>query len=138
MQINICHRLIKHMIEKGHVFSYSLTVNQTTIPCNGVPLGVYTTKKYSSGDVITVLSGELRLKPTKSSIHIGNGMHVIDKYGQYINHSFDPSTRIENNKVIAIKDLDMYEEITFNYNDTEINMAEPFEADGIKVCGQTL
>ena len=32
-------------------------------------------------------------------------------------------------------DIKKYDEITFNYNETEINMAEPFEVDGIKVCG---
>jgi len=58
-------------------------------------------------------------------------MHVIDKYGKYIKHSFRANTRIESNNVIAIALINPYDEITFNYNDTEINMVEPSELDGI-------
>jgi hypothetical protein len=77
------------------------------------------------------------LKPTKQSIHIGDGMHVTDKYGSYINHSFDPNTKIVGNKVVAIKDIFKNDEITFNYNESEIDMSEPFMSDGIYVCGKT-
>ena len=63
-------------------------------------------------------------------------MHIIDKYGQFINHSFDPNVRIELNNIIAIEEIKPFDEITFNYNETEINMSDPFEVDGIKVCGK--
>jgi len=134
MQVNICHRLIKNMIEHGQNF-----INQYGCIISGnIPKGVYATRTYAVGDIVLKLEGDLVLKPTRKSIHIGNGMHVIDKYGKYIKHSFEPNTRIESNNVIAIEVINPYDEITFNYNDTEINMAEPFELDGIKVCGKKL
>lgn len=129
MQVNICHRLIKYYIEEGICYLDNMYVKS-------LPIGVYAKQDYKLGDVIKRLSGELLLKPTRESIHIGNNMHIIDDYGKYINHSFEPNVKILLNDVIAIRDIMKYEEITFNYNDSEINMAEPFVVDGIKVCGK--
>ncbi len=101
-----------------------------------IPLGIYAEQCYKSGEIIRLLSGRMSNIPTQKSIHIGDNMHIEDEIGQYINHSFDPNMRVEGNKLIAIKDINIYDEITFNYNDTEIEMACPFEDDGILVCGK--
>ena len=101
-----------------------------------IPAGVYATKSYKLMDVVHTLSGKLLLKPTKISIHVGSNMHIEDAYGQFINHSFTPNVVVSQNKLIALRDIEPFEEITFNYNDTEINMANPFECDGIWVCGK--
>jgi hypothetical protein len=135
MRVNICHRLIKNMIQHGENF---INNHYGCIISENIPKGLYATKTYAIGDIVKKLEGELVLKPTRKSIHIGNGMHVIDNYGKYINHSFEPNTRIESNNIIAITEINPYDEITFNYNDTELNMAEPFELDGINVCGKKL
>jgi hypothetical protein len=103
-------------------------------------LGLFTTKKYAQGEIIFILSGKEFDKPTRESIYIGeiNGkyIHVHDKYGQYINHSFEPSVIINGYNVIAIKDLDISEEITFDYNQNELQMASPFMVNGKIVNGQ--
>ena len=138
MQVNICHRLIKRMINNGEQFLRDYGNSKYGFTNSIIPKGLYATRVYAVGEIVKKLEGDLVLKPTRKSIHIGNGMHVIDKYGQYIKHSFEPNTRIESNNVIAIEVINPYDEITFNYNDTEINMAEPFELDGIKVCGKKL
>lgn len=129
MEINICHRLIKYGIASGHSYCRHGVITED------VPKGLYATRAYNKGDIVRRLEGYLALKPTRESIHIGNGMHVIDQYGKYINHSFEPNTRIVSNDVIAIKEINQYDEITFNYNESEINMKEPFIVDGIEVCG---
>jgi len=36
---------------------------------------------------------------------------------------------------VAIRDIDADEELVFNYNDNEINMAAPFVVGGVLVCG---
>lgn len=131
MQVNLCHRLIKEGIENGVCFFSSHYMWK-----DNLPQGLYTTKDFKEGDILRKLHGELVLNPTRESIHIGNGMHVIDEYGQYINHSFEPNVKIELNNVIALRDIKKYEEITFNYNESEINMAKPFEVNGVKVCGK--
>ncbi len=131
MIVNICSRLIDKMIKKGHKF----VCNDITI-YDGIPLGVYADKSYKLGDTVLTMYGNFMNTPTRKSIHIGDNMHLVDEFGQYINHSFDPNVRIEGNKLIAIKDINMYDEITFNYNDSELEMACPFEDDGILVCGK--
>jgi hypothetical protein len=103
---------------------------------NTLPLGLFATKTYNIGDVVLILTGELISNPTKTSIHIGNNMHVINEYGRYINHSFEPNCKIELNKVVAINNISKNDEITFNYNESEIKMAEPFFDNGISVCGK--
>ena len=133
MEVNICPRLIEIMIKNGTNFIYNSSNYYNT---DSLPKGLYSTKIYNEGDIIRELRGVLLLKPSKYSIHIGNGLHVIDDYGQYINHSFEPNTKIEQNKVICIKRIEIYDEITFNYNESEINMDSPFEYEGIKVSGK--
>jgi hypothetical protein len=101
-----------------------------------VPQGVYSSKIYKVGDVVRTLCGELNNYPTQKSIHIGNNVHVTDEYGQYINHSFDPNVRVVSNNLVAIKNININDEITFNYNDSEIEMHSPFMDNGIEVCGK--
>jgi hypothetical protein len=131
MQVNICPRLIEKMIKNGHKF-----ISNSKTLYDFPPFGIYATKTYKSNEIIYVMTGKLLNTPTQKSIHIGDNMHLVDEFGQYINHSFDPNVRIEGNKLIAIKDIDIYDEITYNYNDSELEMACPFEDDGIKVCGK--
>jgi len=102
--------------------------------------GLYTTKKYAKGEIIFILSGTEFNKPTRESIYVGkidgNHIHVHDKFGQYINHSFTPSTTINGYNVVALQDLDIDTEITFDYNINELPMSSPFIVNGISVNGQ--
>lgn len=97
--------------------------------------GLYSTKEYNVGDVVRVLVGEVYNEPTRDTIHIGNDKHIYDAYGIYINHSFTPNISIVGNRMIAISDIGPDDELTFNYNESELPMAAPFEVDGIMVCG---
>lgn len=98
-------------------------------------LGLFSKKNVKNGETIFTLSGQLLNHPTRESIHIGNGVHVIDEYGMFINHSFNPTVVILNDKVVACVDINVDDEITFNYNNSELQMACPFESDGQKVIG---
>lgn len=139
MQINLCHRLIKKNIENGVCFlSIDYVTDDKFIFKSKLPKGLYATKDFKEGEILRKLHGKMVLNPTRESIHIGNCMHVIDDYGQYINHSFEPNVKIILNDVVALRDIKKYEEITFNYNESEINMACPFEINGVKVCGKKI
>ena len=98
--------------------------------------GVFATKNYKINDIIHILDGEVKLIPNKYSIEIGKDMHIIDDYGKFINHSFSPNAKIDENKVIAIKNISSGEEICYNYNDSESVMASPFYCNGILVSGK--
>lgn len=98
--------------------------------------GLILRKSVKKGEIVFVLSGRIFDHPTRESIHIGNNKHIYDEYGIFINHSFDPSVRIESINVIALKDLHDGDEITFNYNDSEINMANTFYVGDVLVSGK--
>jgi hypothetical protein len=98
--------------------------------------GLYSTSYFAIGDLIFVLSGPEYDKPTRETIHVGHNVHIHDKFGEYMNHSFDPTTYINGCFVIAAKNINKGDELTYNYNLTEINMACPFELDGQLVCGK--
>lgn len=55
-----------------------------------------------------------------------------------MNHSFNPSTRIEGTHVVAIGDINIGDELNFNYNVSETKMATPFETPLGYVGGKTV
>lgn len=83
-------------------------------------------KQYCSGDLIFTLSGVLLSSPTRTSIEIACDMHIEDKHGMYMNHSFEPTTRIDAFRVIAAKSINIGDELTFDYTTTETKLAYPF------------
>ena len=95
--------------------------------------GLLLTKSVKSGETVFVLSGEIFDSPTRESIHIGDNKHIYDEFGIFINHSFKPTVKISHKDVVALVDMNPGDEITFNYNDSEINMANPFQ-DGGCIC----
>lgn len=97
--------------------------------------GLFATKVYMPFDVIYVLQGKISAVPTRESIHVGNNVHVHDDNGQFQNHSFHPNTFIDGHNVTANQQINIGDELTFNYNHSEINMASPFTVHGIDVSG---
>lgn len=97
--------------------------------------GLFSTKYYKKNEIIYVLSGEIFDHPTRETIYIGNNQHIYDSFGIFINHSFTPNIFINNKNVIALKDIEPNEELMFNYNDNEINMAAPFYVGNEYVSG---
>ena len=98
-------------------------------------LGLHSTSFHKKGDIIFTLIGSITTYPTRESIHIGNGQHIYDEWGIYMNHSFTPTTRIDGVDVYALDDIKPETELKFNYNESEITMAEPFDVNGVNVCG---
>ena len=87
---------------------------------------LYSTKAYKKNQIIIKLSGTILDKPTRTSIEIGKDKHIEDELGQYMNHSFQPTCKIENGCVIALHDIEKGTELNFNYNESETKMACPF------------
>ena len=52
-----------------------------------------------------------------------------------MNHSFDPSCKIDGKNVVAVKNILIGDELCFNYNESETHMACPFEVNGVEVKG---
>jgi len=100
--------------------------------------GLYSTKSYLKSEIIYTLNGEIYDKPTKYTIHVGNNIHILDMYGRYMNHSFVPTTYIDKCNVVAMDNINCGDELTFNYNTSEINMATPFTVGDVLVCGKVI
>ena len=96
---------------------------------------VVTTTNIAAGKVLYIMSGTIKSEPDKYSIQIGQGLHIMDKFGMYINHSFSPNVQISGKTIISLRDITEGEEITFNYLENEDLIFSPFicKESGIRV-----
>lgn len=101
----------------------------------------------AAGTVIFTLVGRETRVATRYSVQVGPEMHldsddlatdeerVRDRYWMYLNHSCTPSAWVKGLQVIALHDLAAGEGVTFDYNTTEWEMAEPFDCQcGTAAC----
>tara|TARA_Y100000310_G_scaffold333988_1_gene412705 strand:+ start:1343 stop:1690 length:348 start_codon:yes stop_codon:yes gene_type:complete len=102
-------------------------------------LALFTYREYAAGDEIFVLSGATVSHPTRESIRVAEGEHILDSYGSYMNHSCKPNAIIDGYKVVASKWIATGAEVTFDYRTTEGELACPFVCDccGVEIIGQT-
>ena len=87
---------------------------------------LFSLRTHKINDTVFVLYGEIEKNPTKYTIEISKTEHILDKWGIYMNHSFNPTTQIVGRNVIAVCDINIGDELNFNYNVSETNMATPF------------
>jgi hypothetical protein len=97
-----------------------------------------TVRAVSAGEKLFYLEGRVTTTPTRYSVQIGRGLHIDqddtrnagERMGRYffrfMNHHCEPSTEIRDRYVIALRDIAEGEDVTFDYNTTEYDMAEPF------------
>jgi len=97
-----------------------------------------TVRAVGAGERIFYLEGRETPTPTRYSVQIGRGLHIDqddtrnagERMGRYffrfMNHHCEPSTEIRDRYVIARRDIAAGEDVTFDYNTTEYDMAEPF------------
>ena len=90
--------------------------------------GVIATTNFSSEQLIYTLKGTPQKDRTRESIQIAKNEHVEDNFGIFFNHdSSAPSCKILGREVIALRDIEVGEEITFNYLENEDQIESPFE-----------
>ena len=85
------------------------------------------------------LDGMLTDVPTRYSLQVGDATHVdlpegypaeaiLDRFAwRFMNHSCEPSVVVRDRAVFALKPMESWQEITFHYNSTEYEVAEPFD-----------
>ena len=98
--------------------------------------GLFSLKFVPKDDIVFVLTGPIKDTPCKYSIEIGENQHILDDEGVFMNHSFDPSCKIDGKNVVAVKNILIGDELCFNYNESETHMACPFEVNGVEVKGK--
>jgi len=102
------------------------------------------TQAISTGELLFRIEGEQTHQPTRYSVQIEESLHIdlgehplevfLDQhFWRFMNHHCEPSTFLRGQEVYAARPLNIWDEITFNYNTTEYTMAEAFTCQ----CGST-
>lgn len=104
-------------------------------------------RPFVAGDRLFRMEGELTSRPSRYSVQIGENQHIdlgightleeiLDRYfWRFMNHSCEPNTAVRGREVLACRDIEIWDDVTFNYNTTEYDMAEPFQCRcGSPIC----
>lgn len=91
-----------------------------------------------SGCVICQLEGRVTNAPSRYSLQVGHDQHldpddasdpvdpVRHRFWRYLNHHCEPNAIIRDFTLLAIRDIAPGEGVTFDYNTTEWDLADPF------------
>jgi hypothetical protein len=96
-------------------------------------LGVYAVDFYKKGEIVMDMNmGEVSLVRDLRTIELAT-RHIDHPFGRYVNHHCDPSCFIDKERevMIALRDIAIGDEITFDYSVNESAIAAPFEC----TCG---
>jgi hypothetical protein len=84
------------------------------------------------------IDGRLTDRPSRYSVQVDQHVHLepdielgagesSDRYHwRFMNHSCDPNAVIEGREIVACRDMEPGDAVTFDYNTTEWEIAEPF------------
>jgi hypothetical protein len=98
-----------------------------------------------AGNRLFTMEGDLTRSPTRYSVQIDRDLHLdlpagyateetLDRfYWRFTNHSCEPNAAIRGRDMVALTCVEPWEQVTFNYNTTEYDLAEPFDCR----CGGT-
>ena len=89
-----------------------------------------TKKDFLEDELILSIKGVKTTVRDKYTIQSGFNVHTIpdDVSGKYINHSCFPNTIVnDKNQFVALRNIKIGEELTFDYETTEDEIAEPFD-----------
>jgi SET domain-containing protein len=92
--------------------------------------GVFATEKIPAGTTLIELAPVFDDLPGRHTIQVAESRHqaFTDDVDDYLNHSCRPTAHVDtvSLRVVALRDLEAGEEVTFNYLTTEWDMVEPF------------
>ena len=99
-----------------------------------------------AGDVVFRLDGVVVDRPDRYSVQVGVDRHLTlppdrnaaetDRFPwRFLNHSCAPNATIRGRELVALRDIHALEEVTFDYETTEWELASPFPcACGAERC----
>ena len=95
--------------------------------------GLFTKKRFVNGTKVLELDGNYFPYHTRTSIQIGD-QHLEHYEGGYVNHHCDPNTKVivpnfTSPFLVATKNIEIGEEITFDYESTEEELVSPFKCE---------
>ncbi len=114
-------------------------------------LHVVAIRPVKAGETVLTLDGEELDRPSRHSIQLDERTHIevtgdspleqlmLSHPWRFTNHSCDPNTRLVGRALVALKPVRAGDEITYNYNTSEWELAEPFECGcGSPDCERTI
>ncbi len=93
---------------------------------------------FAAGTEILFVDGEVADRPDRYSVQIGTGEHVTaGRIGEsdgssgrhpwrFLNHSCRPNALLRGRRLVALRDIAVGDDVTFDYETNEYEMAEPF------------
>jgi len=112
----------------------------------GYAYRVFAVEELATGQTVLVIDGEPVERPSRWSMQVDTHRHIsvrddlalaelLERYPwRFTNHACEPNTRLMGTTLVAVRPIAAGEEITFNYNTTELDLAEPFACR----CGHSL
>ena len=98
--------------------------------------GVFASKSFRPGDVVLRLDGRLTRHPSRYSIQVSEDEHLEPddeasrgaSVWRFLNHACTPNLAVDvpNRVLFALRPIEDGDELTFDYDTTEWDMAEPF------------
>jgi hypothetical protein len=112
----------------------------------GAQRRLFALASFAPGVPVIALAGDVTSRPSRYSVQIGHGQHIdlptaaavlsddilVPLYPwRFLNHSCRPNAVLRGREFVALAPISPGDEITFDYNTTEYEMAEPFTCE----CG---
>ena len=98
--------------------------------------GLFSTQEYKIGQLVCEVIGEEIEAPTRTSLQLGGNKHIDVKAPiMYINHNCNANITLKNDTFVAKKLILKGDEITFDYNDSEEELSDPFLC---RDCGEMM
>lgn len=90
--------------------------------------GLFTLMPFNEGGVIAEITGFLVKEPDETTIQLGHYQHLYDPYfAENLNHSCDPNIEINFPILVALRRIEVGEELRFDYEITEQSLVKPFK-----------
>ncbi len=101
--------------------------------------GVVAARALKAGEHIVAITGTEVSTPSRYTLQVSPTVHVdppetngtghvqADAAWKFMNHDCEPNAYLVERALVALRDITSGEELTFNYNSTELDMASPFE-----------
>jgi len=99
---------------------------------------VLATRAIAAGEVVLELQGEQVTVASRYSVQIDTDLHIdltsfdgsmqaiLQHPWRFLNHACEPNLVVRGRQVLALADVARLQELTFDYNTTEYDMASPF------------
>ncbi len=97
-------------------------------------LAVIATRRVNAGAAVLTIDGPVVAVPTRYTVQVGEREHVDAEaradgshpIWRFLNHACEPNTRLVGRTLVARSDIEVGDEVTFDYDTTEWDMAAPF------------